>query len=135
MSLLVCSPRFHLTCLTPYQVHNLTEAQQWLAQYLEVTWSDKSLNYAVLLRERVANLNETRLSVLSLNVRIWDNIKRLFDPSWITTYAMMGGIVLLIIILFKYLEQHISKRHSINKVTLQVLMALKNSGCTPLPSK
>lgn len=87
----------------------------------------------MLLRERVANLNETRLSVLSLNVSIWDNIKRLFDPSWITTYAMMGGIALLIIILFKYLEKHISKWHSINKVTLQVLMPLKILVAHPSP--
>jgi hypothetical protein len=61
----------------------------------------------VLLRENITNLYATRLSVLSLDVgflgKMWDNIKRLFDPLWIATYAMMGGIVILIIILFKYL--------------------------------
>ena len=61
--------------------------------------------------------------------KVWDNIKRLFDPLWIATYAMMGGIVILIIILFKCLTQHISRQHSINKATLQVLMALKNPDC------
>ena len=44
-----------------------------------------------------------------------DNIKRLFDPLLIATYAMMGGIVILIIILFKCLTQHISRQHSIKK--------------------
>ena len=63
--------------------------------------------------------------------KVWDNIKRLFDPLWIATYAMMGGIVILIIILFKCLTQHTSRQHSINKATLQVLMALENPGCEP----
>jgi hypothetical protein len=61
--------------------------------------------------------------------KVWDNIKRLFDPLWIATYAMMGGTVILIIILFKCLTQHTSRQHSINKATLQVLMALKNPDC------
>ena len=63
--------------------------------------------------------------------KVWDNIKRLFDPSWMATYDMMGGIVILIIILFKCLLQHISRQCSINKVMLQVLMALKNPNCNP----
>jgi len=71
--------------------------------------------------------------MLSLDVgflgKVWDNIKRLFDPLWIATYAMMGGTVILIIILFKCLTQHTSRQHSINKATLQVLMALKNPDC------
>ena len=45
---------------------------------------------------------------------------------------MMEGILILIIILFKCLTQHISSQHSINEVTLQVLMALKNHDCIPL---
>ena len=61
--------------------------------------------------------------------KVWDNIKRLFDPLWIATCAMMGGTVILIIILFKCLTQHTSRQHSINKATLQVLMALKNPDC------
>ena len=44
----------------------------------------------------------------------------------------LGGIVILIIILFKCFEQHISRQHSMNKVTLQVLMALKNTNCATL---
>ena len=84
----------------------------------------------MLLRENIANLNATRVSVLFLDDRflckVWDNIKRLFDPSWVANYAVMGGIVILIIILFKCLAQHISRQHSIIKATLQVLMALKN---------
>ena len=110
MFLLACDPRFHSIYLTHYQVHNATEAQQQLAQYLEGTWSDKFLNYSVLLRENIANLNATRVSVLFLDDRflckVWDNIKRLFDPLLIATYAMMGGIVILIIILFKCLIMH-----------------------------
>ena len=45
---------------------------------------------------------------------------------WVGTYTMMGGIVILIIILFKCLTQYISRQCSINKVTLQVLMAPEN---------
>jgi hypothetical protein len=45
-----------------------------------------------LVRENTANLNATRVSVLSLDAgllrKVWDNIKRLFDPSWIPTYAI-----------------------------------------------
>lgn len=44
---------------------------------------------------------------------------------------MMGGTVIRIIILFKCLTQCISKQHSINKVTLQVLIVLKNPNCIP----
>lgn len=88
------------------------EAWQQLAQYLEGTWSDKFLNYSVLM-ENLAYLNATREPVLSLDAgflgKVWDNIKRLFDPLWITTYATMGGLVILIIILFKCLTQHISR--------------------------
>jgi hypothetical protein len=84
----------------------------------------------VLLKEKIANLNVTRVSVLSQDARflgkVGNNIKRLFDPSSTATYAMMGGIVILIIILFKCPTQHISRQCSINKATLQVLMALKN---------
>lgn len=40
MALLPCVPRFHSICLTPYQVHNTTEARQQLAPYLKGTWSD-----------------------------------------------------------------------------------------------
>ena len=48
---------------------------------------------------------------------------------------MMGGMIILIIILFKCLTQHISRQHSINKATLQVLMALENSRLQPPPPK
>jgi hypothetical protein len=82
----------------------------------------------VLLRENIANLNVARVF---LDARVlgkaWDNNKRLFDPSWISTYAMMGGTVILIITLLKCFVQHISRQSSINKVTLQVLMALENT--------
>ena len=64
--------------------------------------------------------------------KVWDNFKRLFEPSWIATYTM-AGIVILIIILFKCLTQHISSQHSINEVTLQVLMALENPECGGAP--
>ena len=55
-----------------------------------------------------------------------DSWERLFDPLWIASCDMMGGIVILIIILFKCLTQHISRQCSINKAALQVLMALEN---------
>ena len=61
----------------------------------------------MLLRENIANLNAIRVSVLPLDARflgkVWDNIKRLCNPMWIAIYSMMGGIVILIIILFKCL--------------------------------
>lgn len=89
----------------------------------------------MLLKEKIANLNVTRVSVLSQDARflgkVGNNIKRLFDPSSTATYAMMGGIVILIIILLKCFVQHISRQCSINKVTLQVLMALKNLNHAP----
>ena len=47
------------------------------------------------------------------------------------TYAMMRGIVILIIILFMCFTQHISMQCSINKTALQVLMALKSPYYTP----
>jgi hypothetical protein len=54
-----------------------------------------------MLREKnIANLNVTRVSVLFLDV----GCKRRFDPSWITTYATMGGMAILIIILCKCLR-------------------------------
>jgi len=78
----------------------------------------------------------TSASVLSLDAgflgKVLDNIKRLIDPLCIATYTMMGRIVILIIILFKCLTQHISKEYSINNMTLQELMALKNPDCSPL---
>jgi hypothetical protein len=44
----------------------------------------------VLLRENIANLNATRVSVFSLDARflgkVWDNIKRLFGPSFDLCY-------------------------------------------------
>lgn len=64
MSLLPCDPRFQSICLTPYQLHNTTEAWQQLAQYLEGTWSDNVLNHSVLLRENIDKLNVTRVSTL-----------------------------------------------------------------------
>ena len=89
----------------------------------------------MLLRENIASFNMTSVSVLSFDARflgkVWDNIKRLFDPLWIATYAMMGGTVILIITLLKCLVQHISRQSSINKVTLQVLMALEKSQLQP----
>lgn len=66
-----------------------------------------------LLRENIANLNVTRVSGLFLDAgfmrKVWDNIKRLFDHSWIASYAIVGEMLTLIIILFKCLTQHISK--------------------------
>ena len=60
-----------------------------MAQYLEGTWSDKFLNYSVLLRENIVKLNVTRVYVLSLEARflgkVGENIKRLIDPYWIAT--------------------------------------------------
>jgi hypothetical protein len=48
----------------------------------------------VLLRENIANLNVTTVFVLSLNAgfleKVWDNIKRHFDPLWIVNSALMG---------------------------------------------
>ena len=80
-----------------------------------------------MLREKnIANLNVTRVSVLFLDV----GCKRRFDPSWITTYATMGGMAILIIILCVS-AQHISRQCSINKVTLQMLLALENPDCRP----
>ena len=38
--------------------------------------------------------------------KVWHNIKRLFDPSWMLAYALIGRVVLLIVILFKCLLQH-----------------------------
>ena len=77
-----------------------------MAQYLEGNWPDKFLNYSVLLRENIANLNATRVSVLFLDDRflckVWDNIKRLFDPLWIAIYALVGEIVILIIIFYMF---------------------------------
>lgn len=95
MSLLSCDLKFHSICLTHYQVHNATEVQQQFDQYLEGTWSDKFFNYSVLLRENIAN--ENRVSVLFPDAgflgKVWENIKKLFDPLWIATYVAMGGIV------------------------------------------
>ena len=48
---------------------------------------------------------------------------------------MMGGIVTLIIIFLKCLAPHNSKQHFINKLTLQVLMALKSPYYTPPPKE
>jgi hypothetical protein len=116
--------------LTLYQVTNATEAQ-----YIYDTWSNKSLNYSVLLGKNIANINATIVSVLFLDTeflsKVWENIKRVFDPSWIAIHVMMGRIVLLIIILLKYLSPHILRQCSISKVALQVLMALKNPDCGP----
>lgn len=58
-------------------------------------------------------------------------IKGLFDPSRIATYAVMGGIIILIIILLKCFVLQISRQCFINKATLQVLMALKNPDRAP----
>jgi hypothetical protein len=50
----------------------------------------------VVVREKIANLNITRVSVLSLDVgflgKVWNNIEILFDPSWTATYTMKGGM-------------------------------------------
>ena len=79
--------RFHSICLTPYQVHNTTEAQKQMAQCLKGTCSNQFLNYPVLLREKIVNINMTKVSVLSLDAgflgKVYDNIKWLFDPLWI----------------------------------------------------
>jgi hypothetical protein len=80
MSLLAYNPRFHSIFIIPHQMHNSTEAQQQLAQYLEGIWSDKFLNYSVLLRENIANL-----SAIIVLGKMWDNIKRLFDLLWIVS--------------------------------------------------
>lgn len=37
------------------------------------------------------------------------NIKRLFDPSWVLTNALMSRVTLLILILFKCFLQHIQE--------------------------
>jgi hypothetical protein len=55
-------------------VHNATEAQQQLAQYLEGSWSDKFLDYSVLLMENLPSLNVTRVSVLSLDARFLEKV-------------------------------------------------------------
>jgi hypothetical protein len=64
-----------------------------------------------MLRVNIDNLNMTRVSVLSLDARLLGkvgvNIKRLFDPLWIATYATMRGIVMLIITLFECLPHRI----------------------------
>lgn len=64
--------------------------------------------------------------------KVWENFKRLLDISWIMTYAINGDIVLLLIILLKCFLQHVVWQRSINKSTLQVLMALKHPEHGPL---
>ena len=54
-----------------------------------------------------------------------------YEPSWIPTYAVMGGDVKLIMTLLYYLTQHIFRQCSLNNATIQILMALKNPNCVP----
>jgi hypothetical protein len=48
--------------------------------------------------------------------KVWDNLKRLFDPSWIITYAIMHQcsviIILKVLISLEYPEQAILPRLS-----------------------
>lgn len=37
--------------------------------------------------------------------KVWHNIHRLFDPSWMLTNSLINWVVLLILILFKCLLQ------------------------------
>lgn len=56
---------------------------------------------------------------------VWNNLKSLFDPSRMLTYALFGEVILLILILFACLLQHIGQQQAATEVTLQVLMALR----------
>lgn len=39
--------------------------------------------------------------------KIWENFKRLLDPSWIVIYAITGEMLSLLIILLEVFLQHI----------------------------
>ena len=62
---------------------------------------------------------------VSFITKVWDSLKRLFDPYWMVTNTMLGGALLLVIILFKYLMQHLPCHSFINKTTFLVLWALE----------
>lgn len=83
IALLACDPRYKTFCFTPYQVKNITSERQKLTQYIKETWSENFLNYSILLREQISDLNSTRAVALDLNSyfmgQIWNNIKKLFD--------------------------------------------------------
>ena len=48
-------------------------------------------------------LNESRVSILAFDMgfigKVWDNLKRSFDTSWIVSYAIMGIVIIIIIII------------------------------------
>lgn len=54
-----------------------------------------------LLRAKVMTFDYSFLK------NVLHNIKRLLDPSWMLSYAFMGQVVLLALILFKCLIQQI----------------------------
>lgn len=58
-------------------------------------------------------LNQKRAEVIvfdsSFFEKVWYNIKRLFDPSWVLTYALISRVTLSILILFKCFLQHIQE--------------------------
>lgn len=58
----------------------------------------------------------------------WHNIKRLFYPSWMLTYALIIRVVVLILIC---LLQHIRQQQAATEATLQELMALRHSSGSP----
>ena len=43
------------------------------------------------------------MSILAFDMgfigKVWDNLKRFFDTSWIVSYAKMGIIIIIIIII------------------------------------
>ena len=66
--------------------------------------------------------------------KVWHNIEGLLDHSWMVTYALTGGVVWLILNVFKCLMQQIQHQQTITKVTLlvlTVLTALSLSSCSP----
>lgn len=53
--------------------------------------------------------------------KVWHNIKSLFDPSWMVTYALI----------FKCLLQHIRPQQRATEGPLQVSMALRHPLLSP----
>ena len=90
-----CDPRYHLFCLIPFSVKNSFLEWLRLATLVKGQWNNELLNLSLKSTQAIANLSYIHVNVVDLNSsfvgKIWNNIKKLFDPAWIVTYVLING--------------------------------------------
>ncbi|XP_010634503.1 uncharacterized protein LOC104870526 [Fukomys damarensis] len=105
-----CDPRFQQLCLTPFPVKNHSEEVRRLSSLLRGSWNRTFLNATNRLSLDIEVLSGVHANPIRLDfdflTEIWENLKKMFSPSWIVIWliaiAVMIGLCILGYCMYRY---------------------------------